>query len=241
MRQVLSTAWQRSQNQKAAEPKARPVPETLAVSEEKTEIVETHSEAPKQETAAPIQRAITSTPVFSQPQPPVQTIDEGLLLEVEPAKNADDDFEWSIDVSEQPVKKAAAVSPRSTVDPDLDFNLHSAPASNMKFVMAGAGALILVVAILGWMFMGGSSKPAEPAYVRPVETQQPAQQEPAPAAAYTDQGAANTATDQAPVITESVTVEAKPESKQAKDKKPAPTPAKSEKKKVTVDDLINDN
>src|SRR6185436_14551347 len=144
MRQVLSTAWQRSQNQKAAEPKARPVPEPLSVSEEKTEIVETHSEAPKQETAAPIQRAITSTPVFSQPQPPAQTIDEGLLLEVEPAKNADDDFEWSIDVSEQPVKKAAAVSPRSTVDPDVDFNLHSAPASNMKFVMAGAGALILV-------------------------------------------------------------------------------------------------
>jgi len=112
----------------------------------------------------------------------------------------------------------------------------------MKFVMAGAGGLVLVVAILGWFLMGGSSKPSEPARTQPVETQQPVQEQ-VPAAAYTDQNSANTSIEAAPLINETVTVEAKPEAKpaQAKEKKPTPTPSKSEKKKVTVDDLINDN
>jgi serine/threonine protein kinase len=240
MKQVLDTAWQRSQSQRAAQPKERIAPEPLQTSEKEPQADEPRIEEVKQESPAPSVKEAKPHIADSKSESNSEPADDAFLLEVEPVKNADDDFEWSIDVSEQPAKKAAAA--RTPGESDLDFNLPAAPSSNMKFVMAGAGGLVLVVAILGWFLMGGSSKPSEPARTQPVETQQPVQEQ-VPAAAYTDQNSANTSIEAAPLINETVTVEAKPEAKpaQAKEKKPTPTPSKSEKKKVTVDDLINDN
>ena len=129
---------------------------------------------------------------------------------------------------------------------DIDFNIETTPRSNMKFVAAGAGGLVILVAILGWLFMSGSKPVEQPKTQVPTEVQQtvqqeqPASQEQVPVSTYADQNSANA--NVAAPTTEAVTAETKPDAKQAtKEKKPTPTPAKTEKKKVTVDDLINDN
>jgi serine/threonine protein kinase len=183
--------------------------------------------------------------VKSAPKEPKRSekavVQDDLLLEVEPVKTASDDFEWSVDVSEQPSRSGEDVRAFSQNSSDLDFNLDAPPSSNMKFVVAGAGALVVVVAILGWLFIGGSSQP-EPAKT-PVAVQQQTtvQPEQAPPTAVEQNSAA--VTEQAPQINETVTVDSHQDTKSAtKEKKPTPTPAKApEKKKVTVDDLINDN
>lgn len=165
---------------------------------------------------------------------------EDSLLEVEPVKSVEDDFEWSVDISEQPSRKAAEVSAYSDHDDSIDFNIETAPSSNMKFIVAGAAGLIVVVAIIGWFFMSSSSNNSTPK----VEASAPqsVQTEQAPASTLSESNTATPATDQVPTITEEVTVDGHTDSQAATKKKPSPTPAKSpDKKKVTVDDLINDN
>ena len=166
--------------------------------------------------------------------------DDDLLLEVEPVKTAGDDFEWSVDVSEQPSRKNTEVRAFSQNSVDIDFNIEAAPSSNMKFIVAGAGGLIVLVAILGWMFMGGSSNNVPQKAEVPV--QQNTEQVQTPVSTFSEANTASPTTDQTPVINESVTVDGHTENQAAAKKKPTPTPAKAtEKKKVTVDDLINDN
>jgi cytoskeletal protein RodZ len=110
----------------------------------------------------------------------------------------------------------------------------------LKFVAAGGAALVIVVAVFGWLFMGGSA-PAEQPKAQVPEVQQPSQPEQQSVSTFSDQNSSNA--NEAPFISETVTVDGKTETKQAtKEKKPTPAPTKTpEKKKVTVDDLINDN
>jgi serine/threonine protein kinase len=248
MRQVLSQHWQRLQSKKTSEPKQRVAPEPLAVAEPTDTVVDlkkaTNEDAPKP--PAP-EKPVEPKAVKVEAPKPVEAVVEpklssdDLLLEVESVKLVDDSFEWSVDVSEQPSRADKAVKSYSASHQDIDFNIETAPRSNMKFVAAGAGGLVILVAILGGLFMGGSKPAEQPKAQAPAEIQQPVQQEQAPVSTYGEQNAANTSTDVAP-INETVTVEAKSDTKQAtKEKKPTPTPAKTEKKKVTVDDLINDN
>ena len=165
---------------------------------------------------------------------------EDLLLEVEPVKSADDKFEWSIDVSEEPAHRNREVKAFSATD-DIDFNLETPRSGpNMKVIAAGAGSIVVVIAILGWVFMGGSSS-SNNAPQAQIPVQQQAQEQ-TPVSSFADPNAANTSTDQAPQISETVTVDAHTQTNSAAKQKKTPTPGKSpEKKKVTVDDLINDN
>jgi serine/threonine protein kinase len=268
MRQVLQTAQQRAQSRKSAQPKERATPEPLAAAEETstptTETVETRkadhaaleeqrraelrrlekeAEAERQRLEAERIKAAEAVvkSKAKQPDKPAAVATDDLLLEVEPVKPASDDFEWSADVSEQPSQKSAEVRAFSQESADLDFNLHTAsPSSNMKFIVAGAGGLIVLVAILGWFFMGGSSnQPPQKAEVPAQQTSEPVQ---APVSTFSEANTSTPTTEEVPQISESVTVDGHTDSQATAKKKATPTPAKTpEKKKVTVDDLINDN
>jgi serine/threonine protein kinase len=268
MRQVLQTAQQRAQSRKSSQPKERATPEPLAAAEETstptTETVETRkadhaaleeqrraelrrlekeAEAERQRLEAERIKAAEAVvkSKAKQPDKPAAVTTDDLLLEVEPVKPASDDFEWSADVSEQPSQKSAEVRAFSQESADLDFNLHTAsPSSNMKFIVAGAGGLIVLVAILGWFFMGGSSnQPPQKAEVPAQQTSEPVQ---APVSTFSEANTSTPTTEEVPQISESVTVDGHTDSQAAAKKKATPTPAKTpEKKKVTVDDLINDN
>jgi len=181
---------------------------------------------------------------------PVVT-DEPLLLEVEPVHTSAapvDVFEWSEEelyVSEPPTRKAKSSIHDSI---DVDFGMKPAGSPNFKFIAAGAGALIVVVAIIGWVFIGGSPAPQQAVETKPQQVQSAPPQEQAPVSTYGTANA-NTAT-QAPQ-TEAPSSASQPPAAEnpaantagaSKQKKPTATPAKTpEKKKVTVDDLINDN
>jgi len=163
---------------------------------------------------------------------------EDFLLEVEPVKPADDKFEWSIDVSEEPARRDREVRAFSASNDEIDFNIETGRSPNTKVIAVGAGSLVIVVAILGWVFMGGSS--SNNSAQAPAPQQQ--SQEQTPVSSFADPAAANTSSGQVPQISETVTVDAHTETNSAAKQKKTPTPAKTpEKKKVTVDDLINDN
>jgi len=100
------------------------------------------------------------------------------------------------------------------------------------------------------MFMGSSSKPesAQKPSVQEQQTQQQTQatQESAPVSAYTQPTPETSSSPGQPVVSlnESTPSESQNPNSAApgKQKKVLPTPSKTpEKKKVTVDDLINDN
>jgi Serine/threonine protein kinase len=169
-----------------------------------------------------------------------QTTDEDFLLEVEPVKTAGDEFEWSVDVSEQPSGGNSQKVATSENSDDFEFNIATAPTSNVKFIAAGAGGLVVLVAILGWFLIGGS--PGNSSQKAEATTQQNSQQVQAPVSTYSDANTATPTTEQVPQISETVTVDGHTDNQSATKKKPTPTPAKTpDKKKVTVDDLINDN
>jgi serine/threonine protein kinase len=172
--------------------------------------------------------------------------DEQFLLEVEPVTPASDDFEWSVDVSEEPVRRHSTKPDRADSD-NVEFNIEAAPRSNIKVMVAGAGVLVLALAVVGWLFLGGPSHQNAPeAQVPSSETAAPQQELQQPVSSFSE---ANTSrTDDTTAVQNSrsdttTTADSQTEnpSAQAKPKKAA-TPAKTtEKKKVTVDDLINDN
>lgn len=132
------------------------------------------------------------------------------------------------------------------------------PATGAKLpipMIAGAAAALLVLVLGAWMFLGSSSRPenaAETKSVPPtaesVEPSQPSQSsQTAQPSAFnpSDQGQADASTVSSPETRRSEIdsrAAAKPTPAPAKSAKPTPDAAKPEqKKKVTVDDLINDN
>jgi serine/threonine protein kinase len=192
-------------------------------------------------------KAKEAKPEAQAPAPAADgSTDDQFLLEVPvpvaAAETPSDSFEWSEDISEQPAARAKKAS-SYTEGADVDFGYGEAPKSNFKFIAAGAGALVVVLAVVGWMFMGGSEKPQSAQSQQSQQVASPNQDQ-APVSAYTQPGsdASVSSTDQPPTVNETVTVEAGPNSVAPGKKKPTPTPSKSpDKKKVTVDDLINDN
>jgi len=257
MRQVLDGAQKRAKTRKTVESTSRVTPEPLKdAAEEKPspELVKTDAideqrraelrrlemEADAERQRQEAQRIKAAEENVKLRTKPVAAVHDDLLLEVEPVKQAGDDFEWSVDISEQPSRKDINAKTISQVSDDIDFNIETAPGSNMKFIVAGAAGLVVLVAILGWIFMGGSS--AKAPQTAEVPAQQNTQQVQAPVSTFSEANSSPTSTEQTPQINESVTVENHPDSQAATKKKPTPTPAKTaEKKKVTVDDLINDN
>lgn len=261
MRQVLETAQQRARTRKSTESNVRVVPEPIIdvpaeaappaaaivgsnEEQRRAELRRLEMEADVERQRVEAERIKAAEDVVkskTKVAEPVSTasVQEDLLLEVEPVKSAADEFEWSVDVSEQPARRGGEVKAFAPSFGDVDFNIETAPSSNMKFIVAGAGGLVVLVAILGWMFMGGSSNATQKAEVPAPQTSQQVQ---APVSTFSDANTAPASTEQTPQITESVTVDGHNETQAAAKKKPTPTPAKTpEKKKVTVDDLINDN
>jgi serine/threonine protein kinase len=268
MRQVLETAQQRAKARHATEPKQRIAPESLSTDSKDASTVgaisgikpsnaaieeQRRAELRRLETEAENERKRLEADRIRNAEEVVKsksraneaaTAPDDLLLEVEPVKTQDNDFEWSIEVSDQPTRKGTDVRAFSQDPIEVDFNLDQTPRSNMKFVVAGAGGLIVLVAIFGWLFMGGSSN--TPTQKPDLPVQQSQEQVQAPASTYSDTNSQNSvspsSTDEAPQTSETVTVDRHTDQLAATKKKPTPTPAKApEKKKVTVDDLINDN
>ena len=156
----------------------------------------------------------------------------------------------------EPVKTKASSKDRITpYHEDDDFTLHEERRSGLPMpVMAAAGALLLLVAVGAWMFMSSSSPatpqttavppPVEQPVVGPQQTDlqtlatgnvdDPAN---APVTITADSGDSNT--DQRSAFAEEQDRKVRQARLDAA-KKPVATPSKTPKK-VTVDDLINDN
>jgi serine/threonine protein kinase len=231
-------------NQAAPPPVHETSPEEIAVkeaarAEERRREMEADLERQRQEA-----ERIKTAEVQTRSKSPA--IEEDVLLEVEPVRPVDEAFEWSVEVSEQPSREPSNTKASADSHEELDFNIGAGSSSNMKFIAAAAGGLIVVVAILGWVFMGGST-PAEPpkAQIPAVQQQDTRQaQETAPVSAYTDQSTEQSNTVQGSADIQSMATESNtaPTETRPAGKKPTPTPGKTApKKKVTVDDLINDN
>ena len=105
--------------------------------------------------------------------------------------------------------------------------------------IAGAIALLVVIAIGGWFLMSGSSETVKPEAVPTVQVTQPAPvAETQPADTVT-----GSQSDTDSIATETPLEQAATAPKTAATPKPKKETAKvsPDKKKVTVDDLINDN
>jgi serine/threonine-protein kinase len=141
--------------------------------------------------------------------------------------------------------RAENVAPVSVEAEDDDGDIFSVPEkSGFSIPMpAIAGAIgLVIVAVIGWFAMSGSSEQPKQPEPQPVQIAQPAPVEEAPVS--TDPAAStpsdsNTAAAE-PAAAASDQTAAQKAAAAAKAKKEANKPA-PEKKKVTVDDLINDN
>jgi hypothetical protein len=179
------------------------------------------------------------------------------VVEETPVNPAEDDFESYL-FDEEPSEETVAtpelaedqnVAPDNEYEPTTDVSRSGLPLP----MIAAAVAVLLIVAIGGWMFLGGSSAPVPqetaPAPVQNVVAPPTSETQQAPAATTETPDAAapspQSTDEQAPETqSEEPAASAKPAAKPAqKPAKPAADPAKTPaaKKPVTVDDLINDN
>lgn len=132
-----------------------------------------------------------------------------------------------------------------------DFGVPETSPMNWKIPAVGGGiAVVLVIVVVAWMAMSsGETKPPAPTATEQVTTPPPSAD--IPQSAYQDQSTANQSqpADASVTPTEAPTADQsarqadrsrQAQAAQDKAKKPAPSPANTPKK-VTVDDLINDN
>ncbi|HLA95173.1 MAG TPA: protein kinase [Pyrinomonadaceae bacterium] len=227
--------------------------------------VETYFEASKE----PEVVETADEPAIIDPEP-----DEELAVEMEPeASHVDEEsiikFARSEEVESDPEVEDYLAEPSVFVEEasepetissvyDSDEVEYAVPArSGLPIPMiAGAAAVLLILAIGGWMFLGSS--PSEPQIPVPTTaSQQPpatepetslpaASEEPAVQNAFVPDSNSNTQVENTTAaVPEPTTATDKPAVKAtpAKTPKPAADPAKTPapKKAVTVDDLINDN
>ncbi len=132
-------------------------------------------------------------------------------------------------------------------DNDYDVDLYPAPAaSTFPIAIVGGGAALLLMVVVGiWFMMSGSSSSDQQATTPAAQQPAPAQQQPAEQAFTAPSNTTDANTQQAAdaaIVTDET---AKPDAAvrtAAAERKPQPQAAKPapEKKKVTVDDLIND-
>jgi serine/threonine protein kinase len=157
------------------------------------------------------------------------------------AKVADDVI--TIEV-ERPVRRGVQSN-------DTDFDLYSGEMPSKSFitrppVLAGLAAVVLATVIGVWMFAGGGAgtKPSPAASLQTAPASEDKQTAPSTETQAPDQSNSAFTSDHQAVVSPPGS-ETRPElDKQKAKKQPTPqaqTKATPEKKKVTVDDLINDN
>jgi serine/threonine protein kinase len=184
-------------------------------------------------------------------EPKVAAFEEVASLLTEPevvAEEAEEPVATATDLSESKTVAAADVSESI----ETTFSYEEAGSGSKMPMIIGALVVLVLAAVGGWMFLGSGSSPAPqqtapqsaatttaPAAPAPA-TEQPAEQQPASPA-------------QQAAVTEEQPSESQPSAEPSQARTSAkPTPAKAaktaaepaktpEKKKVTVDDLINDN
>lgn len=161
------------------------------------------------------------------------------LEEVEAKQSRGEESSDHVQVFEDALDMPAPSSAESNEDEDI-FTVPEKSGSSLPMpAIAGAIGLVVVLAIGGWFMMSGSSKPEPPA-PQPVQVSQP-QSESNPS---TESITSSTQTSQETAPS----TEAPTDPQLAAKTAPTPNKAKkaetkptAEKKKVTVDDLINDN
>jgi hypothetical protein len=230
------------------------------------ELEEAESKVEK-ETPAPVEKVVTVEPVMkfekAEAVEPVTKFEKAEAVEpvtnfekaetVEPVTMYEEIREPVIDhgtiesVPEVPVQTFDAVidsaPARASYEAEDDDSIFSAEKPGFSLplpVLAGGVVLVVVLAIGGWFVMSGSSEKPKPA----------AQTETVAPPATTEQAPAEQTAETQPTATETTT--AAVESTQGQDQPGAvkasaspkakkTEPAKTDKKKVTADDLINDN
>jgi len=149
------------------------------------------------------------------------------------------DYDAPADLGPQPV-----IASNADTDVEDIFTVHEPSGSRLPMpAIAGGVGLVIAIAIGGWFAMSGSSeiKKPEPAPAAAIQVAQPTPAEPNP---DTEVIASTQSTDTAAQTPESATEQTTAVTKPgpaAKAKKAEPAKAAPAKKKVTVDDLINDN
>jgi serine/threonine-protein kinase len=146
-------------------------------------------------------------------------------------------------VIDSPIDLAHQPSESKVTDEDDDdiFSIPEKTGFSLPVpAIAGAIGLVVVLAIAGWFALSGSSEPPKPESVPTVQVEQPAPVETAPAAdtIVSSQSETNSATSESAVDPTAVAAKTAPT---PKTKKPEAAKPQADKKKVTVDDLINDN
>lgn len=139
-----------------------------------------------------------------------------------------------VDLAPQPLS-----SHEITDDDDDIFTLPVKAGSSLPIpAIAGAIGLVVVLAIGGWFMMSGSSEPPKTEAVPVVQVAQPTPEETNAVAdtIVSSQSETNSATTETPVDSAATKNAAAPKPKKVETAKP-----QADKKKVTVDDLINDN
>ena len=185
----------------------------------------------------------------------ISATEDSSLLEVEHFASAEGSpagaFEWSEEdlYKDEPSKKEAASSSKQEAI-DADFSFAEEAPKKSWLIPAMVAVVVLVAAVAGFLMMSGGSKtavpstpPASEVSTKPTETQpSPQASQPVATESQTKPEAANSATE-APVTDAAArpATEKRTESPQVKAAKPAPAKPTEQKKKVTVDDLINDN
>jgi serine/threonine protein kinase len=152
------------------------------------------------------------------------------------ARSAEED----VLVIDSPIDLAPPTAYPSDDDDEDIFSIPEKTGSSLPVTaIAGAIGLVVVLVIGGWFMMSGSSEPPKPEAVPVVQVAQPtpAETNTATDTIVSSQSEVNTATAETPVDTAAATKNASaPKPKKVETAKP-----QADKKKVTVDDLINDN
>ena len=148
-------------------------------------------------------------------------------------------------IENMPRKELASVE-EETFAPTFDYEsiVKEQRGSNWQIPVAAGVALLIVGGVVGWVFFpsNGTATQVQPTAVMSLETKQPAT-DPSP---EPQQATSQPETETAPASTEpdaaspAADAQKRPQIS-ALPKKPAPEKAPAAKKKVTVDDLINDN
>ena len=137
---------------------------------------------------------------------------------------------------------------QSDAGTSFDSDIFSDPAKSRSSLpipaMAGAVVLVIVVAVAGWFALSGSSEPPKPQPVvqQPVQESEPVQSVESSTAPTNDASASTPSESETapPADSSESSTQAAPKAAPTAKPKKAEKSA-TEKKKVTVDDLINDN
>ena len=168
---------------------------------------------------------------------PVETFEKPVIEDAAPDEVPDVEVQHFDTVVDQ---APASYEFTATADDD-DSNIFSAEKPSFSLpipAVAGAVVLVLVLAVGGWFVMSGSSEKPKPAAQTEVVVPAPVDQAPVEQVATTEP----TGTENAPAVDATQGQEQPGAVKASASPKAKKTdPAKTEKKKVTVDDLINDN